>query len=73
MEVATSDLVEAGADRAQEGPEGEVLASLTKGNDDVLKTWPGIEKDNSIFVPIRVIAKDNVAEFEAEVKKILGK
>jgi ribose transport system substrate-binding protein len=51
----------------------KVLASLTKGNDDVLKTWPGIEKDNSIFVPIRVIAKDNVAEFEAEVKKILGK
>ncbi len=29
LEVATSDLIEAGADRAQEGPEGEVLAGLT--------------------------------------------
>lgn len=51
----------------------KVLANLTKGKDDVLKTWPGIEKDNSIFVPIRIITKENVAEFESEVKKILGK
>lgn len=50
----------------------KVLASLAKGSDEVLKTWPGIEAGNSIFVPTRVIAKDNVAEFEAEVKKILG-
>jgi ribose transport system substrate-binding protein len=50
----------------------KVLASLAKGNDDVLKTWPGIEKDNSIFVPTRVITKDNVEAFEADVKKILG-
>jgi ribose transport system substrate-binding protein len=50
----------------------KVLASFAKGKDDVLKTWPGIEKDNSIFVPTRVITKDNVAAFEAEVKKILG-
>ena len=50
----------------------KVLASLTKGNDDVLKTWPGMEKDNSIFVPTRVIEKGNVAEFEKQVKEILG-
>jgi ribose transport system substrate-binding protein len=50
----------------------KVLASLAKGKDDVLKTWPGIEKDNSIFVPTRIITKDNVEAFEAEVKKILG-
>lgn len=50
----------------------KVLASLAKGNDDVLKSWPGIEKNNSIFVQHRVISKDNVAEFESEVKKILG-
>lgn len=50
----------------------KVLAALAKGNDDVLKTWPGIEKNNAVFVPHRVITKDNVAEFETEVKKILG-
>jgi ribose transport system substrate-binding protein len=50
----------------------KVLASLTRGKDDVLASWPGIEKDNSIFVPTRVIDRDNVAAFEAEVKKILG-
>jgi ribose transport system substrate-binding protein len=50
----------------------KVLASLVKGNDDVLKTWPAIEAGNSIFVPHRVITKDNVDEFKAEVKKILS-
>jgi ribose transport system substrate-binding protein len=50
----------------------KVLASLAKGKDDVLTTWPGIEKDNSIFVPTRIITKDNVEAFEADVKKILG-
>ncbi len=50
----------------------KVLAGLAKDKDDVLKTWPGIEQNNSIFVPHRVITKDNVAAFEAEVKKILG-
>jgi ribose transport system substrate-binding protein len=50
----------------------KVLASLTKGTDDVLKTWPGIEKGNSIFVPTRVINKDNLESFQKEVKDILG-
>ena len=50
----------------------KVLAALVKGKDDVLKGWPGIEKGNSIFVPHRVITKDNVDEFKAEVKKILN-
>jgi ribose transport system substrate-binding protein len=50
----------------------KVLAALVKGNDDVLKDWPGIEKDRSIFVPHRVITKDNVDEFKTEVKKILA-
>jgi ribose transport system substrate-binding protein len=50
----------------------KVLASLARSKDDVLKTWPGIEANNSIFVPVRVIAKDNVEAFEAEVKTILG-
>jgi ribose transport system substrate-binding protein len=51
----------------------KVLAALTRGNDDLLKNWPGIEKDNSIFVPARVITKDNLEAFEADVKKILEK
>jgi ribose transport system substrate-binding protein len=50
----------------------KVLAGLTKGKDDVLKTWPGIEKGNSIFVPTRVITKDNLEAFQKEVKEILG-
>ncbi len=50
----------------------KVLAALVRGDNDVLKTWPGIEKDNSIFVPVRVITKDNVEAFEVDVKKILG-
>ena len=49
----------------------KVLAALLKGNDDVLKTWPGIEEGNSIFVPHKVITKDNVDDFKIEVKKIL--
>ena len=49
------------------------IAQVVKGKDDVLKTWPGIEAGNSIFVPHRVITKDNVEAFEAEVRKILGK
>ena len=50
----------------------KVLAGLAQGKDDILKTWPGIEKDNSIFVPHRVITKENVAAFQAEVKKLLA-
>ena len=49
----------------------KVLAELVKGKDDVLKTWPGIDKSNSIFVPHRVITRDNVDEFKADVKKVL--
>jgi ribose transport system substrate-binding protein len=50
----------------------KVLAGLAQGKDDILKTWPGIEKDNSIFVPHRVITKENVSSFQAEVKKLLA-
>jgi ribose transport system substrate-binding protein len=49
----------------------KVLAALVKGDDGVLKNWPGIEKGNSIFVPHRVISKDNVDEFKVKVKEIL--
>ncbi len=51
----------------------KVLAGFAKGNDNVLKDWPGIEAGNKVFIPHRVITKDNVDEFEAGVKKILAK
>ncbi|MSQ93374.1 MAG: sugar ABC transporter substrate-binding protein [Gemmataceae bacterium] len=51
----------------------KVLAHFANGKDDILKTWPGIEDGGRIFVPHRVITKDNVDTFEAEVNKILGK
>jgi ribose transport system substrate-binding protein len=51
----------------------KILASFAQGKDDVLKTWPGVSEGNSIFIPHRVITKDKVDEFEAGVKKILGK
>ena len=50
----------------------KVLAALVKSKDDVFKDWPGIEKGNSIFVPHRVITKENVEDFKTEVKKILS-
>ena len=50
----------------------KVLAALVKGDADILKSWPGIEKDQSIFIPHRVITKDNVDDFKTEVKKILS-
>ncbi len=51
----------------------KVLASLAKGNDDVLKTWPNITSDRSIYVDHQTITKDNIDAFEKKVKEILGK
>lgn len=51
----------------------KVLASIAKGNDDVLKTWPGIVAGNRIYIPHHSITKGEVDAFEAKVKKILGK
>lgn len=50
----------------------KVLAAFLKGNDEILKDWPGIEKNQSIFISHRVITKENVDHFDAEVKKILA-
>jgi ribose transport system substrate-binding protein len=51
----------------------KILANLAQGKNDVLKTWPGIDKDNRIFIPHRVITKENVAEFQSEVNRLLGR
>jgi ribose transport system substrate-binding protein len=51
----------------------KVLAGLVQGKGDVSTLLPGIDKENRFFVPYRVITKTNVAEFHAEVNKLLGK
>jgi ribose transport system substrate-binding protein len=51
----------------------KILASLARGKDDILKTWPNITADRSIFVSTQTITKDNIDEFEKKVKEILGK
>jgi len=50
----------------------KILAHFARGKDEILKSYPTITKDNAIFIDHRVIVKDNVDEFEASVKKILG-
>ncbi len=51
----------------------KILAGLAKGDEDALKKYPGIESGNRIFIPHRVINRDNVDVFRAEVKTLLGK
>jgi ribose transport system substrate-binding protein len=50
-----------------------ILAALAKGDQNALKTYPGIDANNRIFVPHRVITLENVDAFRAEVRKLLGK
>jgi ribose transport system substrate-binding protein len=50
----------------------KVLSSLTRGKDDVLKTWPGISSNGSIFVEHQTITRDTIDAFEKKVKEILG-
>jgi len=51
----------------------KILAALAKGDDAVLKDYPGIDAENRIFIPHRVITKDGVDAFQAECNKLLGK
>jgi RNA polymerase sigma-70 factor (ECF subfamily) len=67
MEVATSDLVEAGADRTQEGPEGEVLAGLT--NDTLLEAVKRLNSEQQECIALRFLQGMSVAE----TAKIMGK
>jgi ribose transport system substrate-binding protein len=50
----------------------KVLSSLTRGKDDVLKTWPNITSNGSIFVEHQTITRDTIDAFEKRVKEILG-
>lgn len=59
----------------------KILAGLAQGKDDVLKHLTDsktkqpltIDSENRIFIPHRVITKDNVEEFHRELKQIMGK
>lgn len=53
----------------------KVLAKIIKadGKEDVLKNWPNITSNGSIFVAHQMITKDNIDAFEKKVKEILGK
>jgi ribose transport system substrate-binding protein len=50
----------------------KILAGFARGAADVLKR-PDIDSENRIFVPHRVITKDNVEAFHAELNKMKGK
>src|SRR5262249_18605574 len=51
----------------------KIMAALAKGDDSVLKNYPGIDAEHRIYIPHRVITKDEVDAFQAECKKLLGK
>jgi RNA polymerase sigma-70 factor, ECF subfamily len=67
MEVATSDLIEAGADRAQDGPEGEVLANLT--NAALIDAVKQLNSEQQECIALRFLQGMSVAE----TAQIMGK
>jgi RNA polymerase sigma-70 factor, ECF subfamily len=67
MEVATSDLVEAGADRSEEGPEGEVLTGLT--NAALLDAVKQLNSEQQECISLRFLQGMSVAE----TARIMGK
>ena len=67
MEVATSDLVEAGADRSEEGPENEVLAGLT--NATLLEAVKQLNSEQQECIALRFLQGMSVAE----TAQIMGK
>jgi RNA polymerase sigma-70 factor, ECF subfamily len=67
MEVATSDLVEAGADRSEDGPENEVLTAIT--NEALLEAVKRLNPEQQECVSLRFLQGMSVAETAA----IMGK
>jgi RNA polymerase sigma-70 factor (ECF subfamily) len=67
LEVATSDLVEAGADRSEEGPEGEVLANIT--NAALLDAVKQLNAEQQECIALRFLQGMSVAE----TAQIMGK
>jgi RNA polymerase sigma-70 factor (ECF subfamily) len=67
LEVATSDLVEAGADRSEDGPEDEVLAGIT--NATLLEAVKRLNSEQQECIALRFLQGMSVAETAA----IMGK
>jgi RNA polymerase sigma-70 factor (ECF subfamily) len=67
LEVATSDLVEAGADRSQDGPENEVLSAIT--NEALLEAVKALGPEQQECISLRFLQGMSVAETAA----IMGK
>lgn len=67
LEVATSDLVEAGADRSEDGPEAEVLAGIT--NAALLEAVKALGAEQQECISLRFLQGLSVAETAA----IMGK
>ena len=70
LEVATSDLVEAGADRSEEGPEGEVLAGIT--NAALLEAVKALGAEQQECISLRFLQGLSVAETAAVMGKNEG-
>ena len=70
MEVATSDLVEAGADRSEEGPEGAVLAGLT--NEVLLDAVKQLNSEQQECVVLRFLQGMSVTETALAMGKTEG-
>jgi ribose transport system substrate-binding protein len=51
----------------------KILAGLARGDESVLKNRKDIDDKGRIFVPHRVITKENVDKFHAELNKLKGK
>ncbi len=51
----------------------KLLAALARGDEAALKSYPGLEMHNRIYIPHRVIIRDNVDAFETELNALLGK
>jgi RNA polymerase sigma-70 factor (ECF subfamily) len=67
LEVATSDLVEAGADRSEDGPEHEVLSNLT--NAALLDAVKQLNAEQQECIALRFLQGMSVAE----TAQIMGK
>lgn len=67
LEVATSDLVEAGADRSTDGPEDEVLAGLT--NATLIEAVKQLNAEQQECIALRFLQGMSVAE----TAQIMGK
>src|SRR5579875_3309128 len=70
LEIATSDLVEAGADRAQEGPEDDVLTSLT--NAALIDAVKQLGAEQQECIVLRFLQGMSVSETAAALGKNEG-